>query len=71
MGHGPIDTAYPKWRKMVRLSDPAKVEAIDGTDLTCATVVLAPKSGFEAVNEPEWQTLIQRLRAGMNTHSSS
>jgi hypothetical protein len=67
MEHGPTETAYPKWRKLIRLSDPTKVEALDGIDLTRATVIVAPTSGFEALTHAEWKTLIQRLRAGMKT----
>ena len=60
--HSPTETAYAQWRKMIRISDPAKAGAIDDLDLTRATVVLAPGS---AVAGAEWQTVIQRLRAGM------
>jgi hypothetical protein len=59
--HAPTETAYPTWRKMIRVSDPAQAGAIDGIDLTRATVVLAPTAGLGA----DWHTLIQRVRAGM------
>jgi hypothetical protein len=63
--HAPTETAYPKWRKMIRLQDLGKAEAIDEADLTRATVVLAPASGAGALAEADWQALIQRLRAGI------
>lgn len=63
--HAPTEIAYPKWRKMIRLTDPAKAEAIAGMDLTHATVILAPTSGATALANTEWKTLIQRLQGAM------
>ena len=59
--HSPLEIAYPQWQKMIRLTDPAKADLVDGTDLTNSTVVLAPKSGFAAFDDAAWKSLIERL----------
>lgn len=65
MEHAPTETAYPTWRRMIRLAEPAKAEALEGLDLRHATVILAPASGLGALGEAEWKSLIQRLRSAM------
>ncbi|MBI5092417.1 MAG: hypothetical protein HZB26_08230 [Candidatus Hydrogenedentes bacterium] len=63
--HSAVETAYPEWRKLLRIADPAKVKGINEMDLARTTVILAPAAGVEALNSAEWKTLIQHVRAGM------
>ena len=64
--NSPAEAAYPNWRKLIRVAGPAAAEALGETDLTRATVVLAPASGSGALASADWQALIQSLRARMN-----
>jgi hypothetical protein len=57
----PIESAYPPWRTLIRITDPAKTDVLDGAVLSRATVILAPASPA-ALNEPAWKSVIERIK---------